>query len=172
MRTRERLAWAGARTSATWQSRSQTLAAVGLRKGPGSPSPTCLRSGCILRLRTRFACPSPWLCPPAGTGNSITVVTTNGSLCQELQIKDNFQEHSTSFLGFQLVPEVPGSPRPCRPHSPGCCHPHRDFCFSRSSSGRRARDTMTSTSGALGTWPSPLTGFTCRTAPRSTACSG
>lgn len=77
-----------------------------------------------------------------------------------------------------LLPRLParpggtGSPCPCRPHSPGCCHPHRDFCFSRSSSGRRAQDTTPSTSGALGTWPGPLTGFTCRTAPRSTACSG
>ncbi|XP_032981773.1 DENN domain-containing protein 3 isoform X2 [Rhinolophus ferrumequinum] len=42
-----------------------------------------------------------WCC----TGNSITVVTTNGSPCQELNTKKFFQEQSISFLGFQLVPE-------------------------------------------------------------------
>nr|XP_019580218.1 PREDICTED: DENN domain-containing protein 3 isoform X2 [Rhinolophus sinicus] len=56
-------------------------------------------SGGLSSIRLHGGC--LWCC----TGNSITVVTTNGSLCQELQIKENFQEHSTSFLGFQLVPE-------------------------------------------------------------------
>lgn len=56
-------------------------------------------SGGLSSIRLHGGC--LWCC----TGNSITVVTTNGSLCQELQIKENFQEQSTSFVGFQLVPE-------------------------------------------------------------------
>ncbi|XP_049556389.1 DENN domain-containing protein 3 isoform X4 [Orcinus orca] len=42
-----------------------------------------------------------WCC----TGNSIVVVTTAGFLHQELKIGENFKEISTSFLGFQLMPE-------------------------------------------------------------------
>ena len=58
-------------------------------------------------------CSSRSLCPPlillfgpAGTGDSILVVNMNGSPCQELKIDGSFKETGTSFLGFQLVPEV------------------------------------------------------------------
>ena len=60
----------------------------------------------------------PWasrsLCPPlillfgpAGTGDSILMVNMNGSSCQKLKIAGGFKETGTSFLGFQLMPEVP-----------------------------------------------------------------
>lgn len=35
------------------------------------------------------------------------VVTTGGSLRQELKVEENSKDPSTSFLGFQLLPEVP-----------------------------------------------------------------
>uniref|UniRef100_A0A2K5E160 DENN domain containing 3 n=1 Tax=Aotus nancymaae TaxID=37293 RepID=A0A2K5E160_AOTNA len=44
-----------------------------------------------------------WCC----TGNSIVVMTTNGFLRQELKIEENFTDTGTSFLAFQLLPEVP-----------------------------------------------------------------
>lgn len=34
------------------------------------------------------------------------VMTTNGFLCQELKIEEHFKDISTSFLAFQLLPEV------------------------------------------------------------------
>ncbi|XP_059971573.1 DENN domain-containing protein 3 isoform X1 [Mesoplodon densirostris] len=66
-----------------------------------------------LRVTSRFQLPGDglsairlhggrlWCC----TSNSIVVVTTAGSLHQELKIGENFKEISTSFLGFQLMPE-------------------------------------------------------------------
>ncbi|XP_072805905.1 DENN domain-containing protein 3 isoform X2 [Vicugna pacos] len=66
-----------------------------------------------LRVTSRFQLPSCglssirlhsdrlWCC----TGTSIMLVTTNGFVRQELKINENFTEISTSFLGFQLVPE-------------------------------------------------------------------
>ncbi|XP_014643509.1 PREDICTED: DENN domain-containing protein 3, partial [Ceratotherium simum simum] len=42
-----------------------------------------------------------WCC----TGNSIMVVSVNGFLRQELKIDESLGEISTSFLGFQLLPE-------------------------------------------------------------------
>lgn len=56
---------------------------------------------------------------PTGTGNSIVVVTSSGLLCQELKISENFKETSTSFLSFQLLPEVrvPAAPSVPAPRS-------------------------------------------------------
>ncbi|XP_024903359.1 DENN domain-containing protein 3, partial [Pteropus alecto] len=66
-----------------------------------------------LRVTRRFQLPSGglsslrlhggrlWCC----TGASIVVVTTSGVLCQELKLDETFQERSTAFLGFQLLPE-------------------------------------------------------------------
>ncbi|XP_074209274.1 DENN domain-containing protein 3 isoform X1 [Camelus bactrianus] len=66
-----------------------------------------------LRVTSRFQLPSCglssirlhndrlWCC----TGTSIMLVTTNGFVRQELKINENFTEISTSFLGFQLIPE-------------------------------------------------------------------
>ena len=58
-------------------------------------------------------CASRSLCPPlillfgpAGTGDSILMVNMNGSSCQKLKITGSFKETGTSFLGFQLMPEV------------------------------------------------------------------
>ncbi|XP_026919600.1 DENN domain-containing protein 3 isoform X3 [Acinonyx jubatus] len=42
-----------------------------------------------------------WCC----TGSGIVVVTTGGSLRQELKVEENSKDASTSFLGFQLLPE-------------------------------------------------------------------
>ncbi|XP_008071354.1 DENN domain-containing protein 3 [Carlito syrichta] len=42
-----------------------------------------------------------WCC----TGSSIVVVTLNDFFRQELKVDENFKETSTTFLGFQLLPE-------------------------------------------------------------------
>nr|XP_008541060.1 PREDICTED: DENN domain-containing protein 3 isoform X1 [Equus przewalskii] len=66
-----------------------------------------------LRVTSRFQLPSGglssirlhngrlWCC----TGNSIVVVSVNGFPRQELKIDENLGGISTSFLGFQLMPE-------------------------------------------------------------------
>ncbi|XP_060051903.1 DENN domain-containing protein 3 isoform X2 [Erinaceus europaeus] len=66
-----------------------------------------------LRVTSRFQLPSGglssiklyngrfWCC----TGQSILVTTMNGFVCQELKTKELSKEISTSFLGFQLLPE-------------------------------------------------------------------
>ncbi|KAM5210866.1 DENN domain-containing protein 3 isoform 1-T3 [Hipposideros larvatus] len=93
-----------------------------VQDGPAAPSQvySCSVDGTVLvwnvsslLVTSRFQLPSGglsnirlhggrlWCC----TGNSITVVTVNGSLRQELKIEESFQEKNTSFLGFQLVPE-------------------------------------------------------------------
>nr|XP_044637044.1 LOW QUALITY PROTEIN: DENN domain-containing protein 3 [Equus asinus] len=66
-----------------------------------------------LRVTSRFQLPSGglssirlhngrlWCC----TGNSIVVVSVHGFPRQELKIDENFGGISTSFLGFQLMPE-------------------------------------------------------------------
>ncbi|KAM9198618.1 DENN domain-containing protein 3 [Dugong dugon] len=81
---------------------------------------SCSRDGMVLawnvstlRVTSRFQLPGCTLmsarlhqgCLWCCTGNSIVVVTTNGFLRQELKIEESFCEISTSFLGFQLIPE-------------------------------------------------------------------
>lgn len=51
--------------------------------------------------------PPRWLLPSTGTGTSIVAMMTSGLLCQELKVGENFKEMSTSFVGFQLLPQVP-----------------------------------------------------------------
>jgi hypothetical protein len=90
----------------------------------------------------------------------------NGSLRQELKT-----DESASFLDFQLLPEVlevcvlVGQAQ----GSPGHGAIVISFCPSRSSSGRPAPGAARCTSGAWGTWPSPRSGSTFRTALRSAA---
>nr|XP_010586823.1 LOW QUALITY PROTEIN: DENN domain-containing protein 3 [Loxodonta africana] len=93
-----------------------------VQDGEKTPSEvySCSRDGMVLawnvstlRVTSRFQLPGHtltsarlhqgrlWCC----TGNSIVVVTTNGFLRQELKIVESFYNKSTSFLGFQLIPE-------------------------------------------------------------------
>lgn len=60
----------------------------------------CGRPCCAVGLLMQAPC-------PAGTAGSIMVMTTSGFLQQELRIGENFQEMNTSFLDFELLPEVP-----------------------------------------------------------------
>lgn len=54
------------------------------------------------------ACSASSRAPPAGTWGSIVAV--NSSVRQELRIDETFQEPSTTFVAFQLLPEVPARP--------------------------------------------------------------
>ncbi|XP_030159746.1 DENN domain-containing protein 3 isoform X5 [Lynx canadensis] len=58
-----------------------------------------LPGGGLSSIRLHDGC--LWCC----TGSGIVVVTTGGSLRQELKVEENSKDASTSFLGFQLLPE-------------------------------------------------------------------
>ncbi|XP_023104461.2 DENN domain-containing protein 3 isoform X4 [Felis catus] len=58
-----------------------------------------LPGGGLSSIRLHDGC--LWCC----TGSGIVVVTTGGSLRQELKVEENSKDPSTSFLGFQLLPE-------------------------------------------------------------------
>ncbi|XP_040350474.1 DENN domain-containing protein 3 isoform X3 [Herpailurus yagouaroundi] len=58
-----------------------------------------LPGGGLSSIRLHDGC--LWCC----TGSGIVVVTTGGSLRQELKAEENSKDASTSFLGFQLLPE-------------------------------------------------------------------
>uniref|UniRef100_A0A8I3NKB9 DENN domain containing 3 n=1 Tax=Canis lupus familiaris TaxID=9615 RepID=A0A8I3NKB9_CANLF len=88
----------------------------------GTPSKvySCSADGTVLawnvstlRVTSRFQLPGGGLssislhdgCLWCCTGTSIVAVMTSGLLCQELKVGENFKEMSTSFVGFQLLPE-------------------------------------------------------------------
>ncbi|KAK2502568.1 hypothetical protein MC885_010077 [Smutsia gigantea] len=61
-------------------------------------------SGRLLSLRLHDS--HLWCC----TSDRIVAVTTDGLLHQELKLNENFKDKSTSFLSFQLLPEVSQCP--------------------------------------------------------------
>nr|XP_055169968.1 DENN domain-containing protein 3 isoform X3 [Nyctereutes procyonoides] len=88
----------------------------------GTPSKvySCSADGMVLawnvstlRVTSRFQLPGGGLssislhdgCLWCCTGTSIVAMMTSGLLCQELKVSENFKEMSTSFVGFQLLPQ-------------------------------------------------------------------
>ncbi|XP_062043922.1 DENN domain-containing protein 3 isoform X2 [Lepus europaeus] len=99
-----------------------SVTALAVQEGTAAPSEvySCSVDGTVLawnvstlRVTSRFQLPCGgltamqlhggrlWCC----TGSSIVAVTTNGFVQQELRLDEIFTEISTSFLGFQLLPE-------------------------------------------------------------------
>lgn len=102
-KTRKCLGCAGAAAGTAWQHSYECGSA---QKMWGEPATF---AAVLPQLQTRPAVPHSRSFPPAGTGNSIVVVSVNGFPRQELKIDENLGGISTSFLGFQLMPEVPSS---------------------------------------------------------------
>ncbi|XP_043457816.1 DENN domain-containing protein 3 isoform X1 [Prionailurus bengalensis] len=91
-----------------------------VQSGPPSKVYSCSADGTVLawnvsslRVTSRLQLPGGGLssirlhdgCLWCCTGSGIVVVTTGGSLRQELKVEENPKDASTSFLGFQLLPE-------------------------------------------------------------------